>query len=204
MRQALRTEGFTLIEVALAIVLGVIMVAGSAALYQQARISYQNAAARQKTQALAIVVEELEARSSVLPGLDQLRLTWQNRRADDYDRSPWGGTLTGNFIEGKDDVGPNVEIGHGVGGTPHAGATLADRGRLYYFRRKPADSGPPYLWMDELDLYEPEDTQARFRLTGYGVALLDAEGRQWFYVAGKGKTNAVNTGPFDTEGQVGN
>jgi len=188
-------------------VVGLTLVAGAVVLFQQAKASAQNVAAKEKVDSLFMLTEEMEARNFGLPGLDQLRTAWKARRPADYNTSPWGGTFTvtsNDFIDGNDTVGLSQEIGNSAAGTPFAGTTLADRGRLYYFRRDPAVAGSNYLWLDELGVYGPEDTESVYRVTGCGVGILDSQGRQWFYVMGKGKTNAGTAGRFTAEGQIGN
>ncbi|HEY9857530.1 MAG TPA: type II secretion system protein [Stenomitos sp.] len=202
MRQTKRNGGFTLIEVSLAIVVGLLVVAGAVVLFNQGRASAQNSAAKEKLLAVSMLVEEIEQRNQALPNLSQLRTAWKTKRPDDYDKSPWGGTLTGNWIDGKDTVGVNQEIGNGAGGTPHPGTSHADVGRIYYFRRDPAVSGRPYIWLDQLDQYAPDDDHSIDRVTDYGVTFLGTDGTQWYFVEGRGKTNTAGS-PLATEGQIG-
>lgn len=206
MQQTRRNHGFTLIEVSLAIVIGVIVLAGAIVLFQQSKASAQNIAAKEKVDSLSMLVEEMEVRNFELPSLAQIRTAWKARRPADYNLSPWGGSFPdaeNTFIAGKDDVAVGQEIGNSAAGEPFAGTSAADRGRLYYFRRDPTSTGPRHLWLDELQVYGPSDTESVYRVTGFGVAILDSEGRQWYYVMGKGKTNAPSAGRFTTEGQIG-
>lgn len=206
MRQAARHQGFTLIEVSLAIVIGLIIVAGSVAIFQQSKISAQNSAAKEKLVALSMLVEEVEARNFAFPTLSQLRTFWSTRRPDDYDKSPWGGVLTdaaSASILGNDLVIPGQEIGDGLAGTPFAGTSEADRGRIYYFRRDPNVAGRPYIWMDEFSVFGPDDPESIARVTSFAVAYLSPEGKQWYFVQGKEKTNTAG-GPAVVEGQITN
>lgn len=207
MHQTQRNHGFTLIEVSLAIVIGLIVLAGAVSLYQQNKTSVQDMAARGKVDALYVVIEEMEARNFALPNLDDLRTAWKTRRPDDYNLSPWGGSFSDpetRFIDGKDDVAAGQEIGNSAAGTPFAGTTLADRGRLYYFRFNPLITGQlPYIWLDELRVFGPEEQESIYRVKGCGVAMLDSQGRQWYYVMGRGKTNASASARFNAEGQIG-
>lgn len=197
MPQADRRAGFTLIEVVFAIVLGVMLIGGATVLYQQVRESALNALAKEKLMAVTIVVEEQEARNYELPKLDQLRVAWKTKRPDDYNLSPWGGSspfADTDFIEGEENVIANKEIGGSLEGELFNGTGPDDRGRIYYFRRKPSDPGRPYLWLPELSVFEPSDRNAVYRMSGYGVAYLGPKGEQWFFVEGRGKTNAPGTG----------
>lgn len=206
MRQADRHAGFTLIEVSLAIVIGLILIAGAVVIFQQSRNSAQNAAAKEKLMSLSMLVEELEQRNFALPSRVQLASFWKQRRPDDYDKSPWGGTFTitgDDWVDGNDVVGDGQEIGSGLGGTPFGGTTIADRGRLYYFRREPNTGGRRFIWMDEFNVFGPEDPQSIVRLQEFGVGLLGPDGRQWYYVEGRNKTNQAG-GPLTAEGQITN
>lgn len=90
---AKRTErGFTLIEVTLAIVLGIFVVAGSILMYRQALLSAGNVKAQDKTSSLAVLIEEYAVRTGRYPTHDQLRKLWVKNR-DDALLSPWGGSL---------------------------------------------------------------------------------------------------------------
>jgi len=95
-RRALQ-KGFTLIEVSLAIVIGVIILAGGINLYNQTKVNAGNSKAQEKTQALAALVEELAAVSNngEYPKLDTVASQWSSRR-EDYLTSPWGGPLAAN------------------------------------------------------------------------------------------------------------
>ncbi|HEY9854647.1 MAG TPA: type II secretion system protein, partial [Stenomitos sp.] len=58
-------KGFTLIEVSLAIVIGVIVLAGAITLYNQSKVSAGNSKAQEKALALASIVEELAASNNM-------------------------------------------------------------------------------------------------------------------------------------------
>ncbi len=215
MRQAERQAGFTLIEVSLAIVIGVIVLAGAVVLYQQTKLNAANTAAKEKLQTLALLVEEMEQRNFALPSMGQLRTVWKTRRPDDFNKSPWGGTFTvsagtvdqQDFIQGNDAVGSMTEIGTAAGGTAFSSPTptVLDRGRMYYFRRDPSGSGSRYLWLHELSNISADDAYGlySYRMNGYGVAMIGPNAEQFYFVAGKGKTNAEGTGRLTAEGSIG-
>lgn len=85
-------RGFTLIEVTLAIVIGVVVLAGATVLYRQAAKSAGNVKAQDKTSALAVIVEEVGVRTGRYPTPAQLRVHWTNHRPDAL-QSPWGGPV---------------------------------------------------------------------------------------------------------------
>lgn len=86
-------SGFTLIEVTLAIVIGVVVIAGATVLYNQAKASAANTAAQSKVSAAAAMIEEFAAKNfGRYPEVtgDQFQKLWQRTR-EDYSASPWGG-----------------------------------------------------------------------------------------------------------------
>lgn len=86
-------KGFTLIEVSLAIVIGVIILAGAITLYNQSKLSAGNSKAQEKSLALASLAEEMAANNNgQYASLAQLNNAWLTRR-DDARSSPWGGAL---------------------------------------------------------------------------------------------------------------
>jgi Type II secretory pathway, pseudopilin PulG len=93
MPRAKRTErGLTLIEVTLAIVIGIVVVGGATLLYRQAAVSAGNVKAQNKTAALAVIVEEQFVKLNRYPTHDQLRKHWLKYREDAL-LSPWGGPI---------------------------------------------------------------------------------------------------------------
>lgn len=89
-------QGFTLIEVSLAIVIGVIVLAGAITLYNQSKVSAGNSKASAKTLALAGLAEEMSASNNgAYPTAANLETAWVARR-DDARANPWGGALGAN------------------------------------------------------------------------------------------------------------
>lgn len=87
-------SGFTLIEVSLAIVIGVIVLAGAITLYNQSKVSAGNSKAQEKVLALATIVEEIAAnRGGSYPNVTDLATMWENRRGEEASSSPWGGAI---------------------------------------------------------------------------------------------------------------
>jgi prepilin-type N-terminal cleavage/methylation domain-containing protein len=87
-------SGFTLIEVSLAIVIGVIVLAGAITLYNQSKVSAGNSKAQEKVLALATIVEEIAAnRGGSYPEVADLATMWESRRGEDASSSPWGGAI---------------------------------------------------------------------------------------------------------------
>lgn len=105
-RKRLSGRGFTLIEVTLAIVIGVIMIAGATLLYNQSKISSGNSRAQAKVLALQQLVEEYAANNAgTYPDIESVRSLWKRKRPDDYLKSPWGGQLGSHLQNGDDAAG---------------------------------------------------------------------------------------------------
>ncbi len=94
-----KAKGFTLIEVTLAIVIGIIMVAGATLIYNQAKTSAGNSRAQAKVVALQQLAEEYAAMSQgIYPEtVDIIQALWQRKRPDDWNKSPWGGMVGTSF-----------------------------------------------------------------------------------------------------------
>jgi type II secretory pathway pseudopilin PulG len=85
-------RGFTIVEVTLAIVIGIILIAGATLIYNQAKQAAGNSRALAKTSSMQSIVEQFLARSDgVPPDAHAIRAMWRKARSDDYDKSPWGG-----------------------------------------------------------------------------------------------------------------
>lgn len=95
-------QGFTLIEVSLAIVIGVIVLGGAIVLYNQTKTSSANSTAGAKSLALQSLVEEMAAANSGNYGaltVGGLASTWSTRRSADAQQSPYGGSYAGNSVQ---------------------------------------------------------------------------------------------------------
>jgi Tfp pilus assembly protein PilE len=89
-----RSAGFTLIEVALAIVVGLLVLVGATLMYQQTIMSSSYSKAREKVQAACGLIEETAAANSGnYPQPVAFETIWGVRRQADATTSPWGGTV---------------------------------------------------------------------------------------------------------------
>lgn len=196
MQQAVRSAGFTLIEVTLAIVIGVVVLGGSVVLYHQVKTSAGNSKAKEKQLALGTLIEEFDARANRYPTLQELQPLWASKRPEDYNASPWGGALAGTHgIDGNDNI-PARSI---VGTAPDYVATpsaATDYGRLYYLKT----SGSDYLWINDFFLVPGQASASLMRVQSYGLAYVGPNGENWWMVSGRGLTSGTN--PTDAEGAV--
>jgi len=105
-----KRRGFTLVEVTLAIVIGIIMIAGATLIYNQAKNSAGNSRAQAKVVSLQQLVEEYAAQNQGLypDQLGNVQALWTRKRPDDWNKSPWGGLIGSAFS-------PSSLTGAGVG-----------------------------------------------------------------------------------------
>lgn len=158
-------KGFTLIEVSLAIVIGVIVLGGAIVLYNQTKTSSANSAAGAKSLALQSLVEEMAAANSgVYPQPSSLATAWATRRSD-AGQSPYGGTLA---------AAPYVTTNSTW---PAADQTLtspfvapASAGYALYYMTSGTNA------MDFLD----ENAVATKSFGNYVVSVINADGKQAF------------------------
>lgn len=203
-----KQAGFTLIEVTLAIVIGVIMIGGAVVLYQQGKTSAGNSRAKQKVESLRAMAEEMGQRNfGVYPTVDQLRTQWARRRADDYNQSPWGGQINGfddntnRGISSEGATDPNTGDITAIAGAygnplPNGGgrpATLGQTGMLYYYRL-------PNRF--RLTLYDR--TSDRYvRTPDYAVGMANLDGNLFVFPTGA-QPEQSDSEAENATGQVGN
>lgn len=170
-------KGFTLIEVSLAIVIGVIVLAGAITLYNQSKVAAGNSKAQSKSLALAGLVEEISAaRNGAYPSLVDLNTVW-NQRRDDARANPWGGAISGNAIAAPAAgyAWNTNATGAGKDGGTTGGvleSPVASAGQAVYI----TGFGPSTVY----DLVSVR--QATY--SGYIVGIADNIGRTWSFVNG--------------------
>jgi len=114
-----KKKGFTLIEVTLAIVIGIVMIAGATLIYNQAKNSAGNSRASSKVVAFQQVIEEFAAQNQgVYPtNMRDINDLWVRKRPDDWNKSPWGGVLGTSFSPNSVHVNyaPTLTAAQGIG-----------------------------------------------------------------------------------------
>jgi prepilin-type N-terminal cleavage/methylation domain-containing protein len=159
-------SGFTLIEVTLAIVIGVVVIAGATVLYNQAKNSAANTAAQNKVNAASAVVEEFAAKNfGRYPTGAQFTSSWMRNRPDDYMSSPWGGQV--GFV-------PGVRYGD----TMHANMTAASAsataiGVIHYYNQAATTAS-----------YYDVQREATVSVRNYGLWIHDGQGNGPNFVVG--------------------
>ena len=166
-----KKRGFTLIEVTLAIVIGIILVACATLIYNQARNSAGNSRANAKVVALQSVVEEFAAMNGGLypDRIPYVQGMWERRRPDDFNKSPWGGQVgpffAGSTVDGVVTVDGNIALddnGIAFGLTDAAGPSNKDYSTIT------GGAGAT------------ESTQANAQLSGGLVYHYNGAGEIWF------------------------
>ncbi|MBI6545341.1 MAG: prepilin-type N-terminal cleavage/methylation domain-containing protein [Cyanobacteria bacterium NC_groundwater_1444_Ag_S-0.65um_54_12] len=175
------SAGFTLIELGLAITIGLILLAGGVLGYQQAHDHAGDAAARQKVADLHGLVEDNFTRTGAFPTLATLRAQWGAQRLGDATASPWGGPVvmadatdsTFNGIEGLDAMPQPLPAP--LGGA--ASEQSRNSGLLYYYRIQ-VPGQPPAA--DGWRMWEV-NTKSYLPIRGYAVAA-NKNYRAYFFV----------------------
>jgi len=163
-----KESGFTLIEVTLAIVIGVVVIAGATVLYNQAKNSAANSAAQGKVNAASAVVEEFAAKNfGKYPTTTQFPTLWTRARPDDYLSSPWGGG-TGDTTDGVITAALSANV------TEVAAETAANVGTIEY---RVATTNATYSVFDRQTI---SDKTVR----NYGIWIYDGQGKGPNFVAG--------------------
>ena len=210
MKRNRQLRGFTLIEVTLAIVIGIIMIAGATLIYNQAKTSAGNSRAQAKVASLQSLVEQYMARADgVAPDVDALRALWERSRPDDFNKSPWGGlaqptldpdgtTAANGVFDGLDhtddrDQALSTQIIAGeVDNTGAARNTPGHAGILIYYEYPGA--GNYAIW--------DESRRRLVKHKTYGIAMTNQQGDRWFYVRGNSSGDAEES-TTDLSGVIG-
>lgn len=202
--QLIRTDrkgsaGFTLIEVALAIVVGLLIIAGAALAFNAAKDSQGNTKARQRVAFLGAAVEEYFSFNYRLPSQTALSTTWMRKR-DDWNISPWGGGIGndqelqsyGFITQGMTSNGIQDKL---------ANANPDYVGGLAYFPAQGGETGSNLAAaFDVYDITKEEVT----RVKTYGVASLGKDGTGFYFVqGGRDETNRATGGGATGGGGTG-
>jgi type II secretory pathway pseudopilin PulG len=209
-------RGFTLVEVTLAIVIGIIMIAGATLIYNQAKVSAGNSRAQAKVASLQSLIEQYMARADGLPpDVIALRALWQRARPDDFDKSPWGGVCSPCSPTALQSGVPARGILDGSALTPdgqemNTTAVLGGNGQSTGGPRGPNDgqasfTGAPtgvmifYRWPSagNFGVWDEGKRSAVWGKT-YSVSTTNQRGERWFFVrtnsSGTSEQNSAATG----------
>lgn len=177
-------KGFTLVEVALAVAVGLIVIGGAIVGFNAVRENAQNSAARGKVDAAVAIVENLAASNNqIYPASNDttpsaVSTTWAKQRPD-FNANPWGGP-TGDTTDGVTELAPG-DFGSATSLTgPAAAATVLV-----------AADAPPTPANAGNVIYKTATTQQWGTVTdasigqlkvvkGYVVSIYDKTGTPWY------------------------
>lgn len=171
-------RGFTLLEVALVVVLALVVTAGVVVAYNGNKDQAAGALARKRIQMGQTVVEEFAAANHAYPvsGAGQFAATWARTHPDEAAVSPWGGAPgsaqgaveDAPFADGTADpaTAPDKTASAAVDPTRH--------GNLHYV----SVDGNRYVKVSTRYTGEAKT------LHGYVVSIYDSAGNPWFDVGG--------------------
>lgn len=170
-------SGFTLIEVTLAIVIGVVVIAGATVLYNQAKASAANSAAQSKVNAAASTIEEFAARNfGKYPNATQFTAAWKRNRPDDAGTSPWGG-LAGNGGGPENGIITGTDLDTAALATPANAAALTNVNKVGAIEYKTSATNA----IREVYDLQIEATRS---VRGYGVWIYNDKGEGPNFVVG--------------------
>lgn len=175
-----KESGFTLIEVTLAIVIGVVVIAGATVLYNQAKSSAANSAAQGKVNAAASTIEEFAARNfGKYPDDAQFIAAWTRNRPDDIGLSPWGGAAGDGTADGSGTqagVLVGTALGTGIAdAAAAAGLTSANKVGAIEYRRS-ATNAAANVYDLQIEATKP--------VRGYALWIFNANGEGPNFVTG--------------------
>ena len=182
-----KRKGFTLIEVALAIVIGVIMIAGATLIYNQAKTSAGNSRAEEKVIGLQQSVEAYAAQNAgSYPGnLNVIGDLWQTARPADNTTSPWGGPVgsavsTGGVI-GDQGLAPDFALTFVTTGAP---TLIASSSPTVQTTGVPTAIGLLVYDLTTQTTAVGEINSPLVNVNHYGIYIMDSNGRGPNFVVG--------------------
>lgn len=178
LRASARQDGFSLIEVTLAIVVGLMVLTGVVVGYNYAKDSAAKTKARERVQGLQSIVEGWVSRNGVHPNtpddLLNLQKTWKKRRTD-WDTNPWGGGVgTDSQLQEYGLITQQANHQQFLSASYADDPALA--GGLIYFGAPGTDE-----WFF---LYDIEQGGVEVKVRAYGVAHLGGFGTFYHFVEG--------------------
>lgn len=175
--------GFTLVEVALTVAVGLIILGGAITSYNAVKDTAASANARRKVDmAGALVVEYAAANygrfptSVAGPTGGEFSAMWVRKRPDDFNVSPWGG-LTADGADGVVELAPFIDGTADPATAPDKTATLTLDGTQTANLIYAHVTGATHIRINQLS--NPTATLAR----GYVVSIYDRLGQPWFHMS---------------------
>lgn len=185
-----RRQGFTLVEVALAVAVGLIIIGGAVVGYGAVKDNASSANARKRVAVASGKIAEYASvnhgryPTSVADAADgtsagSFSAMWVRAMPDEYMVSPWGGPL--NDVNGVIELAPLTTGAAEASGAPDVSGTITQdgtrAGTMIYA------SIPNNRWVRVQAGYNPTADTMR----GYLISIYDRTGTPWFHVSGGNK-----------------
>lgn len=180
-------KGFTLVEVALAVAVGLIIIGGAVLGYNAVKDNASNSNARDRVLTAVSMVEEYASANGgryPVAGGNTFITMWKSKRPDDYNSSPWGGTTAG--ADGADEAttafagsaaAPSVAtVTAAVTGVGTVGT--ADTNKAADMIYMPISSNAPWASITAFS------TASATAVKNYAVGIFDKNGQPWWDVKG--------------------
>lgn len=175
-----RRPGFTLLEVALAAAVGILLTYGIIFNYQARKASAGDAVAHDRVMAAAAMLEGYVAAKGSLPpsGSGEVARTWAAAHPDEKGASPWGGP-TGDPLVGMVEDAPLAAGSADATSAPDVTGAIARnparQSDLLYLTT--AGSGK---WVSITSRANPSAIACK----GYVIGIYDRDGNPWQWVVG--------------------
>lgn len=178
---AARRRGFTLIEVALVTVLGLVIVAGTVIAYNANKEQAAGADARKRIQMGQTVIEEFAAANHSYPtsGSSQFTTMWANSHPEEAAHSPWGGSP--GTAQGAVEDAPFADGAGDAATAPDKTAAVATDGARHGCLHYTSIANSGYVKVNTRYMGETKTLRA------YVLSIYDSSGAPWFDAAGATK-----------------
>lgn len=180
--------GFTLLEVGLAITIGLIASSALVAFYFQVKDDSGDAAMKLRIGSLKSVVEVLYSAQGSCPGIGDIRNAWAAKRPSDFMKSVWGGEIS--YPTAPDDwkgIGPaaaNSDVAKDDRRDSGVEENMTSGG-LYYFRVYDTLNGATISSMLATASVWNQPTKTYVTITGYGIAGLKSANKYYMVTSGR-------------------
>jgi len=188
-------KGFTLVEVALAVAVGLIIIGGAVLGYNAVKDNASNSNARNRVLSAVTMIEEYSAANgglypaSAAAGTGPFTTMWVAKRSDDKAISPWGGASGGVTVNsantGVTEVAPS-----NFGSADSAAATAATAGLLGYTDGAAVATAATMQYASSTTAATPwakvvaTSTSSDTNVKNYAVGIADKTGDPWWDVKG--------------------
>lgn len=188
-------KGFTLVEVALAVAVGLIIIGGAVLGYNAVKDNASNSNARNRVLSAVTMIEEYSAANggqyptSAAAGTGPFTTMWMAKRPDDRALSPWGGASGGTTVGGVNSGVTEVAAAD-FGFATSALATAGASGMLGFTDGPAVATNASMLYVSSSAAATPwgkvnaTSTSSDTTVKNYAVGIADKTGDPWWDVKG--------------------